>query len=143
MRVGDQRQAPVALPRYPLCIRLGGPQSRSGRVRKVSLPTGIQSPDCPACSKFDEILSKIMGILHEDLCAYMTGSRWIMLRMRNVFSHKFVKKITTHILCSVTFFRKSCCVWDSVKRHGRAGQATVDKVAYGIACWMTEVADTP
>ena len=28
--------------------RLGGPQSRSGQVRKISRPTGIRSPDCPA-----------------------------------------------------------------------------------------------
>ena len=34
-----QRHAPTAVPpgvtRYPLCRRLGGPQSRSGRVRKI------------------------------------------------------------------------------------------------------------
>jgi hypothetical protein len=37
--MSDQRQAPAALPpgktRYPLCRRLGGPQGRSGRVRKI------------------------------------------------------------------------------------------------------------
>jgi hypothetical protein len=27
--------------------RLGGPQGRSGRVRKISPPTGIRSPDRP------------------------------------------------------------------------------------------------
>jgi hypothetical protein len=41
MGVGDQRHAPAALPavktRCPLYRRLGGPQSRSGRVRKISL----------------------------------------------------------------------------------------------------------
>jgi len=31
--------------------RLGGPQGRSGRVRKTSLPTGIRSPECPARSE--------------------------------------------------------------------------------------------
>jgi len=39
MRVGGQRHAPSALPpgktRYPLYRRLGGPQDRSGRVRKT------------------------------------------------------------------------------------------------------------
>ena len=38
--VGDQRHAPAALPpgktRYPMTRRLGGPQSRSGRVWKIS-----------------------------------------------------------------------------------------------------------
>jgi len=44
-----QRHAPATLPprisRYPLYRRLGGPQDRSGRVRKTSSPTGIRSPD--------------------------------------------------------------------------------------------------
>ena len=42
MGVGGQHHAPAALPagktRYPLYRRLGGPQGRSGRVRKISLP---------------------------------------------------------------------------------------------------------
>ena len=37
--------------RYPLCRRLSGPQSRCGRVRKISPPTGIPSPDHPAHSE--------------------------------------------------------------------------------------------
>jgi len=50
--VGDQRHVPVALPpgkiRYPLYRRLTGSHSRSGRVRKISPPTGIRSPSRPA-----------------------------------------------------------------------------------------------
>jgi len=34
--------------RYPLYRRLGGPQGRSGRVRKISPTTGIRSPNRPA-----------------------------------------------------------------------------------------------
>ena len=45
MGVGGQHQAPAALPpgktRYPLYRRLGGPQGRSGRVRKISSPPGF------------------------------------------------------------------------------------------------------
>jgi hypothetical protein len=45
--VGGQHHAPAALPsvkiRYPLCRRLGGPQGRSGRVRKISPPPGFDS----------------------------------------------------------------------------------------------------
>ena len=37
--------------RYQLYWRLGGPQCRSGRVRKISPPTGIRSPDRPARSE--------------------------------------------------------------------------------------------
>ena len=43
--VGGQRHAPAALSpgrtRYPLYRRLGGPQGRSGRVRKISPPPGF------------------------------------------------------------------------------------------------------
>ena len=35
---------------YPLCRRLGGPQGRSGGVRKI-IPTGIRFPDGPARSQ--------------------------------------------------------------------------------------------
>jgi hypothetical protein len=45
MGVGGQRHAPAALPpvkiRYPLYGRLGGPQGRSGHVRKISPPPGF------------------------------------------------------------------------------------------------------
>jgi hypothetical protein len=55
MEVGGQRHAPAALPpvttQYPLYRRQGGPQGRSGRVRNISSPTGIRSPDRPARSK--------------------------------------------------------------------------------------------
>ena len=49
---GGQRHAPAAFPprktRYPLYRRLGGLQGRSGRVRKISPPTGVRSTDHPA-----------------------------------------------------------------------------------------------
>jgi hypothetical protein len=52
--VGSQCHAPTALlpekTRYPLYRRLGGPQGRSGQVRKLSPPTGIRSPNRPARS---------------------------------------------------------------------------------------------
>ena len=45
MGVGGQRHAPVALPLgkswYALYRRLGRPQGRSGRVRKISSPPGF------------------------------------------------------------------------------------------------------
>jgi hypothetical protein len=47
--VSGQRHAPADLlpgkTRYPLAGRRGGPLRRSGRGRKISLPTGIRSPD--------------------------------------------------------------------------------------------------
>jgi len=39
---------PLGKTRYPLYRRLGGPQGRSGQVRKISPPIGIRSLDRPA-----------------------------------------------------------------------------------------------
>ena len=47
-----------------------------------------------------------------------------------LFPTKVVEKIKTHILCSVTFFRKSCRLWDKVEKYCRTGQATDDKMAH-------------
>ena len=52
MGMGGQRHAQAALPpektRYPLYRRLGGPQSRSGRVQEISPPPGFDPRDRPA-----------------------------------------------------------------------------------------------
>ena len=45
------RSLPPGKSRYPLYRRLGGPQGRSGQVRKISHTTGIRSPDLPARSQ--------------------------------------------------------------------------------------------
>jgi len=56
-----------------------------------------------------------------------------------------IKKITTHILCAVTFSpRKSCQLWDNVEIYVRAAQATYDNIMrrMGIARWMTKAIQT-
>jgi hypothetical protein len=55
MRVGGQLHAPAALPpgketQYPLYRRLGGPQGVWTAAENLA-PTGIRSPDRPACSE--------------------------------------------------------------------------------------------
>ena len=45
------RSLPPRKTRYPLHSRQGGPQGRSGQVRKISPPTGIRFPDCPVRSQ--------------------------------------------------------------------------------------------
>ena len=40
-----ERFTPGKETRYPLYRRLGGPNGQSGRVRKISPPTGIRFPD--------------------------------------------------------------------------------------------------
>ena len=57
--VGGQRHAPAALPpgktRYPLYRRLGGPQGRSGQVRKISPPPGFDPRTAqPVASRYTD-----------------------------------------------------------------------------------------
>jgi hypothetical protein len=47
-----------------------------------------------------------------------------------MFQTKVVEKIKTHILCSVTFFRKSCRLWDNVGKYCRVGRATDGNMAH-------------
>jgi len=51
------------------------------------------------------------------------------------------REIKAHILLSVTFFRKSCRLWDDVESYCRSGQATDDNITrrMRIACCITEV----
>ena len=52
-----------------------------------------------------------------------------------MFQMKVVEKMKTHILCSVTFFRKSCRLWDNVEKYGGAREAADDNTA---ARWMLD-----
>ena len=61
-----------------------------------------------------------------------------------MFQTKVVEKIKTHILCSVTFFRKTYRLWDNVEKiyiveRGRP-QMTVWLTR--IACWTPKATDT-
>ena len=60
------------------------------------------------------------------------------------FSDKSVEKIKTHILCSITFSRKSCRLWDNVEKYVLGGQATDDNIIWQMSfpCSMTKATDT-
>ena len=47
-----------------------------------------------------------------------------------MFQAEVVEKIKTHILCSVTFPRKSYRLWDNVEKYCRAGQDAADDTAH-------------
>jgi len=49
-----------------------------------------------------------------------------------MFKTKVVQKIKTHILCSVTFFRKSCRLRDNKEKYCRAGQVTFDNMTHAL-----------
>jgi hypothetical protein len=59
-----------------------------------------------------------------------------------MFQGKVVEKLKTHILCSVTFFRKSCHLWDNVEKCGRAGQDIDDNMAHAH-CMLDNKGYTP
>ena len=64
--VGGQRYVPAALPpgkiRYLLYRRLGGPQGRSGRVRKISPPSGFDPRTVQSvASRYTDCAVKIQG----------------------------------------------------------------------------------
>jgi hypothetical protein len=75
-------------------------------------------------------MTRITGNLHEDL---------IFLRITNI-SDKSIE----NVLCSIIFFRKSCCLWFNVEKYGTARQATGDNIIRHMrfACWITKATDT-
>ena len=62
-----------------------------------------------------------------------------------MFYTKVLEKIKTHILCSVTFFRKSCRLWDNVEKYSGAREVTDDnrKWSLRLACWISKVTRAP
>jgi hypothetical protein len=66
-------------------------------------------------------MTRKSDILHEDICTFMTISHWSLLRKRNIsqeYSRENKKK-----LFSIHISRKSCRLWDYVKKFGTARQA--------------------
>jgi hypothetical protein len=53
-----------------------------------------------------------------------------------MFHTKFVEKIKTHILCSITYFQKLRRLWDKLEKYCRAEQATDEDMAQ--ACCMLD-----
>jgi hypothetical protein len=47
-----------------------------------------------------------------------------------MFQTKAVEKIKTHILFSITFFLKSCCLWENMEKYCTAGQVTDGNMAH-------------
>jgi len=55
-----------------------------------------------------------------------------------MFQTKVVEKIATRILCSLIFLRKSCSLWDSVEKYGRARRAHIWHYNTTHALWMLD-----
>ena len=56
-----------------------------------------------------------------------------------MFQKKFVEKITTHVLCSISFSRNLCHLWNNVEKYW-VGQATDGNIIWRICfvCCITE-----
>jgi hypothetical protein len=58
-----------------------------------------------------------------------------------MFSIKVIEKIKTHILCFITFFRKSCRLWDNVEKYCAAREATNNAIRrMRVTCWISKAA---
>ena len=82
-------------------------------------------------------MTRLMGILHEDICPFMIIPRWIIFGMRNISGRSHRQNQNTHFIFN-KFFRKPCCLWNNVDQYGRAGQATDDNMIRSMLflCWM-------
>jgi hypothetical protein len=67
------------------------------------------------------------GTLNEDQCTFMTTTRLILLRMRNISQNYVRENHDTHFLFN-TFFRKAFFLWDNVETCDRAWQTKYDKI---------------
>jgi len=78
-------------------------------------------------------VTEVTDALHEDQYTLLIMPHSVLLKMRNV-SDKFVDKITTHIPCSVFFF-KSCyeITWKNTAEPDRS-QMIIWRM--NIACWI-------
>jgi hypothetical protein len=117
--------------------------NNSATTGRISMKFGIQV--------FFDRLSRIVQVslksdknaIHEDLDTFVLIFRWNILRIRNI-SEKVVEKIKTHMLYPITFFRKSCRLWDNVEKYDTAGQGTDDNIIRRMrfACWISKATDT-
>jgi hypothetical protein len=87
-----------------------------------------------------------MGTLHEDLGKFMTASRWILLRMRNISDKICSENQNTHFMLNIIPppLRKWCPLWDNAEKYGTAIQVTEDNMIRRMrfACWITKATDT-
>ena len=78
------RSLPPGKTRYPLYRRLGGPQGRSGPVRKMSPLPGFHPRTVqPVASRYTDWATRPIT-LHGDQCTFLIKSRSVLLRTGNV-----------------------------------------------------------
>ena len=120
MRVGGQHHAPAALPpgkiRYPLYRRLGGPQGRSGRVRKILSPPG-----------FDPRIIQSIASCYTDytiLAAAMQFYKWLSSWCGHNYDYAFI----TNQNCDKNW--QECCLQEKIFNPQVKVLATVQDPTY-------------
>jgi hypothetical protein len=86
-------------------------------------------------------LKRITATLYKYLCIFFVISHSFLLRMRNV-SNQVAEKLRTHILCSVTCFRKPCRFRDNMEKPSRARQATDDIITHAHCMLVPKATNT-
>ena len=67
--------------------------------------------------------------LYEDVFTFITISRWILLRKRNI-SDKICRENENTYFMHKSYFRKSCGLWDNVEKYGGARETTDDNIIW-------------
>jgi hypothetical protein len=78
---------------FPLYKRLGGTQGRSGRVRIISPPSGIRSPDRPASSASLYRLSYPGPYSYSCTRVYTTPNEGSQLQPKHVAENELIKLV--------------------------------------------------
>ena len=116
---------------------LGGKGGRC--VRLTTLP-----PSCAVVIKcrnlnFLEPSGQLRACNGADVpLAFMIISWWIILKTRNV-SDKIVEKLKTHISCSITLLRKSCCFWQNGRNFVQPDRPHMIIRRMRSACWISKI----
>ena len=97
---------------------------------------------CPEISSFIKNLPIITALYMKTNKHFWSYLTHLFLEWET-FHTDFVEDIKTHILCSITLFRKSCRLWDNVEKYYTTGQATDDNIRpRRFACYITKAINT-
>ena len=117
--VGGQHHAPAALPpgktRYPLYRRLGGPQSWSGRVWKISPPPGFDPRTVqPVASRYIDWAIRAHIPLYTNIMpcyTYAVYIYYVRISVKSAFVRTTKSTVYLHnALCNTTIYSRDSCI---------------------------------
>jgi len=76
--------------------------------------------------KFHYSNTRITSTLHEDQCTFITVTRSMLLRVRNISDKSCTENQHKFYVQHFFFPEKTCLLWDSLEKYGTARQATDD-----------------